>query len=292
MNRFKLWKDWSKHHTYGKFYQILVLLGLAHSPTFEAYYIKPNKIKKPNYISTKIKPLDESDFDLTWEKKRTVISLVALLLSIISCVLSLTMFIYTIKDEEEPLVIVEKTASTDVLDDGKDFRNEIIQLKKAQKQPKVTAAPIEVETEIEEVKTLKYFDVPLDNALQDHIFAVCEERGVDPAIVIAMIQKESYFKPSNIGDGGNSLGLMQIQPRWHQDRANNLGCPDLMNPYHNITVGVDIFADHIKFSNSLEWALMAYNGGPSYANKMTTNGRVSDYVRTVISYSKNYEKRI
>ena len=64
-------------------------------------------------------------------------------------------------------------------------------------------------------KTRTYYDVPLDRDLQDHIIDTCEEYGIDPAIVIAMIRKESQFTPGAVGDGGNSLGLMQIQPRYH-----------------------------------------------------------------------------
>lgn len=32
---FKLWKHWQKHSLNGKFVKLCVLLGIAHSPTFE-----------------------------------------------------------------------------------------------------------------------------------------------------------------------------------------------------------------------------------------------------------------
>lgn len=35
MNRFKLWNEWRKRSLNGPVYKLLVLLGLAHSPTFE-----------------------------------------------------------------------------------------------------------------------------------------------------------------------------------------------------------------------------------------------------------------
>ena len=37
MTRFKLWKDWRKCSLNSKWFQILVLFGLAHSPTFEFF---------------------------------------------------------------------------------------------------------------------------------------------------------------------------------------------------------------------------------------------------------------
>ena len=35
INHIKLWNDWRKRNTNNKFYKIMVLLCLAHSPTFE-----------------------------------------------------------------------------------------------------------------------------------------------------------------------------------------------------------------------------------------------------------------
>ena len=168
-------------------------------------------------------------------------------------------------------------------------------------ETKVVEQPVKEETQPEvaepevvevEVVSVLYFDVPIDHALQDHIFAECESRNIDPAIIVAMIKKESYYNPNCIGDGGDSLGLMQIQPKWHQSRANQLGCSDLMDPYNNVTVGIDLFASLYSKGGSLEWALMAYNGGPSYANRKTRNGEVSDYARTVINTSNNLERCI
>lgn len=127
-----------------------------------------------------------------------------------------------------------------------------------------------------------YFDVPLDHKLQDHIFALCEEKCIDPAIIIAMIDKESKFDIDIIGDKGKSYGLMQIQPRWHKERMEELGVTDLLDPYQNVTVGIDILAELLGSGESLEWALMAYNGGHSYANRLTAEGRLSTYASTVI----------
>jgi hypothetical protein len=37
MTRFELWKDWYKHCTNRRIYKILVLIGLANSPSFNMY---------------------------------------------------------------------------------------------------------------------------------------------------------------------------------------------------------------------------------------------------------------
>ena len=38
IKRYKKWKNWRKYNTNGRFYQFLVLIGLAHSPSFEVWY--------------------------------------------------------------------------------------------------------------------------------------------------------------------------------------------------------------------------------------------------------------
>lgn len=127
-----------------------------------------------------------------------------------------------------------------------------------------------------------YFDVPLDKDLQDHIMDICENRNIDPRVAFAMIKCESGFRAEATGDGGNSLGLMQIQPRWHYARMERLGCDNLLDPYQNVTVGLDLFGDLLKYYGNVEHALMAYNGGGSYANEMIAAGQVSTYVARVL----------
>lgn len=138
----------------------------------------------------------------------------------------------------------------------------------------------------EYVEPVVYFDVALGHYLQDHIFEECDKYGIDPAIVIAMIERESDFRPSLIGDKGNSYGLMQINKKWHLARMKRLGVTDLLNPYQNITVGIDYLAEMYEYGKTIEWALMAYNGGPSYARKLTAKGVVSAYAKGVLERSE------
>jgi hypothetical protein len=136
--------------------------------------------------------------------------------------------------------------------------------------------------DMDEVASVKYFDVPLSEELQDHIFAVCEEYRIEPSIVIAMIERESGFRDWVVGDGGKSFGLMQIQERWHLERMERLGVTDLLDPYQNVLVGIDILAELFGRYDDIEWVLMAYNGGASYANNLAERGVVSAYATGVI----------
>ena len=132
-----------------------------------------------------------------------------------------------------------------------------------------------------------YFDVPLEVELQDYIFDICEEYGVDPELIVSMIFHESNFDSSVIGenDSGYSYGLMQIMPRWNQDRMDRLECQDLLDPYQNVLVGTDLIAEYIEKGRGVEWALMAYNGGSSYANRKASEGAVSAYVTRIMDYA-------
>ena len=132
-----------------------------------------------------------------------------------------------------------------------------------------------------------YFDVPLDKDLQNHIMDICEERNIDPRVAFAMIKCESGFRAEATGDSGNSLGLMQIQPRWHYARMERLGCYNLLDPYQNVTVGLDLFGDLLKHYGNVEHALMAYNGGGSYANEMIAAGQISTYAARVLEYAES-----
>lgn len=133
-----------------------------------------------------------------------------------------------------------------------------------------------------DVAPITYFDVKLDERLQDHIFQLCKEYEVPPRVVFAMIWRESNYNPNCVGDGGNSLGLMQIQQRFHSERMKKLGCMDLTDPYQNVKVGVDFLSEMIDKGKGIEWALMAYNGGASYANRKAAAGEVNQYARSVL----------
>lgn len=141
------------------------------------------------------------------------------------------------------------------------------------------------------VPAVRYFNVPLSEDLQNHIFTVCESRGVNPALVIAIVRKESTYRAEAIGDSGRSLGLMQIQPRWHSGRMSRLGCLDLLDPYQNVTVGIDILAELFSTGGSLDWVLMAYNGGYGHANGHIAAGTISDYAATVKYYMNTLERK-
>ena len=112
------------------------------------------------------------------------------------------------------------------------------------------------------------FDVPLDYDLQVYIIQTCEELNIDSAVVMSMIFYESSYRADAVGDGGESLGLMQIKGCYQEERMARLGVTDLLDPYQNVTVGIDILAELVnEYDGNVEMALMAYNAGRAGAEK-------------------------
>lgn len=125
------------------------------------------------------------------------------------------------------------------------------------------------------------YPVPLDEDLQEYIIDKALAKEISPTLVFAIIGVESDYNIYEIGDGGKSYGLMQIYAAEHTERCKRLGAERLLEPKANIDVGIDYLAELFGYDKPLEWVLMAYNGGVSYANDMESAGATSEYVKRV-----------
>lgn len=134
-----------------------------------------------------------------------------------------------------------------------------------------------------------YFDIPLSQDIQDTIFAECEKHNIDPALVVALIERESGFNIEAVGDGGRSLGLMQIMFKHHTERMTALNCSDLLEPKQNIIVGVDFLAELIGKYDSIGEALTAYNAGEAgaYKHYFSKGKYTNGFARSIIA--RTYE---
>ena len=95
----------------------------------------------------------------------------------------------------------------------------------------------------------------------NHIDKIAKRYGLNPDIVKALIEEESGWLASAEGDNGNSIGLMQIQERWHKERLTRLGITNLYDPEQNVTVGCDILSELLNKYGNYEDALSVYNSG-------------------------------
>jgi hypothetical protein len=198
------------------------------------------------------------------------------------------------RPEDGPYILATENAKSSEATEATDTYTESTEVIEV---PEVTESPTEAVTEpvvepepTENPNLVTYYNVPLSEDLQDHIFKLCDNVDIDPVYVIAMIRRESNYKANNMGDGGDSYGLMQIQPKWHQKRMDRMGCTNLLDPYQNVAVGIDYLAELMEYGKGIEWALMAYNGGPRYANKKTANGEITKYVTRVLETVEDLEE--
>ena len=182
--------------------------------------------------------------------KSTNIPLLSVLLAIL-CAVALP--ITAAREEKAPITEIKETAPT-----------ETTAGKETQTQPQ---APIVIFWE----------DIPLEAELQDYIVCKCRDAGINPAVIFAIIFRESSYRTDIIGDNGNSFGLMQVQPRWHSERMARLNCTDLLDPYDNVTVGIDYLQELLdRYDGDITKALVAYNRG-SYS------GTITEYAEAVLN---------
>lgn len=82
MTRFQLWKDWYKHSLNHPVYKFLVLIGLAHSPTFQIHSATIEKFEQyPGYtysVRDEKPEKTESKSDINWGWYLVYILMIAL----------------------------------------------------------------------------------------------------------------------------------------------------------------------------------------------------------------------
>jgi hypothetical protein len=119
------------------------------------------------------------------------------------------------------------------------------------------------------------------------IYAKAKKYDVDPALVVAVIEQESRFKPGARSHVG-ARGLMQLMPR----TGRWMGARDLYNPEQNVDAGVKYikYLDR-RFNGDLKKIIAAYNGGEGNVQRyrgIPPFRETRQYVKKVM---KNYDRR-
>lgn len=153
-----------------------------------------------------------------------------------------------------------------------------------------TAIVEEVVPETVAEPTYKLCDIPLSQELQIWLIDYCKDIHINPYMIMAMCERESQYNANAVGDSGRSLGIMQIQPKWHQWRMDKLGLFDWMDATQNIMIGIDILLDLYGKNNDTAWVLMAYNGGVAYANRHYEAGNISEYAEYIMARAEELEQ--
>lgn len=156
---------------------------------------------------------------------------------------------------------------------------------------KETETAIETtEIAVDEDKFVPITEIKLDAEMQEWIWNYCNDKNISPALVMAIIERESSCNSACVGDYGNSFGYMQIYKKWHIDRMEKLGVTDLLDGKQNIMVGVDYLLELFQENPEATWVLNAYNGGISYANRKSDTDYSIDVLDRAAVLERLYEK--
>lgn len=149
-------------------------------------------------------------------------------------------------------------------------------------------------------------------AYLDQLKPLAHASGLDPALVLALIRKESLFNPTARSRVG-ALGLMQVMPTTGQQVSQQLQNAlitesDLLKPEYNLPIGVHYLAELMqRFKNNPILAAAAYNAGPSRANswkqrlgkqtdphwvEQITFAETRDYVKSILAFREVYAWRL
>lgn len=123
-------------------------------------------------------------------------------------------------------------------------------------------------------------NVPMNEDLQEFIFYLSQAYEMDFTFVMALIQRESSYKPDVIS-ASNDYGLMQINEINHPYLQEQLGITDFTEPYGNVRAGMFILRKLFEKYETPEKVLMAYNMGETGASRLWEQGIFE------INYSKS-----
>lgn len=150
----------------------------------------------------------------------------------------------------------------------------------------------------------RYYEIPekyreaggeFPEEVQEYLWSLCKERGLDYYLVVAMIERESWYTATALGDNGNSKGYMQIYEKWHTSRMRVEDVQDLYDPCGNLRVGLnflsEIYSKHGDKGDSC--VLMVYNMGEGGAKKNWAKGVYStEYSRYILRRAEEIKQEL
>ena len=148
---------------------------------------------------------------------------------------------------------------------------------------------------------------PLD--FSEPLLAKARGRGLDPALVAALICQESTFDPGAVSTAG-ARGLMQVIPSTGRRVARDLGFRYRRQDLHDPAVSLDLGTNYLRqmidlFGGRIERALAAYNAGPGRVNQWTSAwpdlgteefiesiplSETRNYVMTILAHREHYRR--
>lgn len=133
---------------------------------------------------------------------------------------------------------------------------------------------------------------PADTLLKAEYIGYCEDIGsrysICPELLEAIIEEESDGDADAVGSAGE-IGLMQVYPKYHMERAERLGIYSLFNPRDNILTGADYLSELFKEYQDMGTVLMVYNGTAD-ATGLGAKGKYSNYAEKIMERTEQLER--
>ena len=130
---------------------------------------------------------------------------------------------------------------------------------------------------------------PHENDYDKIIIKYAKETGVEPALIKAIIRKESHFYKNAKSNISTAKGLMQML----RGTAKQYGVKNPFDPEQIIKGGARLIKDLLDtFNGDTEKAILAYNQGAHGARTLLNQEKTdkNGYVAEVMSYFKEYKK--
>ena len=113
--------------------------------------------------------------------------------------------------------------------------------------------------------------------------------GLDPVLVLAVIEVESGWEPGAVS-GKGARGLMQLRPLALQTEEQEAGLApgDVHDPVHNVRMGIRYLARMVASFGDLDLALVAYNSGPT--RTLSALLAVEDMPDSMLAYARKVRR--
>lgn len=122
----------------------------------------------------------------------------------------------------------------------------------------VPPEPVIIETYVPEF--VAYEDVPLPEDMQIFMQQECKELDLSYEFALALMETESSFDPDAVGDGGRSVGYMQINQCNWQRMADDYGL-DVSDEKENVAAGLRILRELFDQNTDPYYVILCYKAG-------------------------------
>lgn len=122
----------------------------------------------------------------------------------------------------------------------------------------VPPEPVIIETYVPEF--IAYEDVPLPEDMQIFMQQECKELDISYEFALALMETESSFNPDAVGDGGRSVGYMQINQCNWQRMADDYGL-DVSDEKENVAAGLRILRELFDQNTDPYYVILCYKAG-------------------------------